>query len=191
MELDTTSWLLPTTKFDDHSLQNPASSLVQNHKFWRCSWSQAEHWRAWGLCGSEAVGGDGRWQWRFGIEQIFDGWEIVYYSLIWKNVPHDCQQVSLHQLKQQIEVFSIAGSNHPLQFYYVLVAHLLQYLHLPVGALSVDAVSKSAEHFLEGIWLALVATLHLPDVAVGAAAHQFSDSEKLEDVGVDVFRHLN
>jgi hypothetical protein len=28
-------------------------------------------------------------------------------------------------------------------------------------------------------------------VAVGAAAHQFSDSEKLEDVGVDVFRHLN
>ena len=151
MELDTTWWLLPMTKFDDRFLENPTSSLVQNHIFWRCSWSQAERWRAWGLCGSEAVGEDGRWQWRFGIEQIFDEWEIVYCSLIWKKLPHHCQQVSFHQLKHQIEVFFIAGCDHPLQFYYVFVMQLLQYLHLPVGALCVDVVSKSAEHFLEGV----------------------------------------
>ena len=97
------------------------------------------------------IDGGVRWRWRFETVQIFDDWKIVYYSLICENVPDDCEQVCLHQLKNQIDVFFVAGANDPLQFYYVFVLELLQYLHLSIGALCVDVVSKSTEYFLEGV----------------------------------------
>ena len=107
------------------------------------------------------------------------------------SVPDDCQEIGLHELENQVEVFLVVRTQHLVQFYYVAVAYLLQDLHLAVRPLGVDVVPESPEDLLQGISSMRDSVLHLPNMAVRPTAQQLPDLVFRGDVAVDLFRHLN
>lgn len=108
-----------------------------------------------------------------------------------REVPNHCQQVSLHQLKQQIKVFLVDRPHNSFQPDDILMVKLLEHFNLPISTLCIDAISKCPENLLQSVFLPIFSALNLPNVPICPAAHELAYFEEFKDVWVDVLAHLN
>jgi hypothetical protein len=106
-------------------------------------------------------------------------------------LPHYCQKISLHQLEYEVEIELVRGSNNSVQFDYVWMVDLFQYLNFAVSALSVDVIAKGSKHFFKSDKLPIGFVLGFPDMAVCSTSYQISNFVHLKDVSIYFFRHLN
>lgn len=122
-----------------------------------------------------------------GAVQVFEGFgdlvDDVFVVHLFQNALGDhVVQVRLHVLEHQVDVFAVLGLDSLLQLYDVVVVQLPQDAHLPVGSLGVRGVLECVENLLQGTYRFIGLVLHLPNMAVGAAAHLLQQVESLQDV---------
>ena len=100
-------------------------------------------------------------------------------------------QVRLYQLKYQVKVSVILGSNGSVQFDDVGVFELREETDLTVGALSVCRILECVKYFFESINVLGPAFESLPDVAIRPASHKFFGLKVSQNVLFDILAHRN
>ena len=95
-------------------------------------------------------------------------------------------QISLHKLKDQINVLVIIGPEGVVELDDIGVFSLFEDLDLAVGALGIGGVLEGVKNLFEGVYFFIVFLLDFPDVAIGARADFLDDIEATKDVAFDV-----
>ena len=95
-------------------------------------------------------------------------------------------QISLHELKDQINVLTIVCPQSIVKLNDIGVFRLFEDLDFAVGTLGVGGVLEGVEDFFEGVYFFSGFLLYFPDVAIRARAHFFNDIEAAKDVAFDV-----
>ncbi len=98
----------------------------------------------------------------------------------------DVVQISLHKLKDQINVLVIIGPEGVIELDDIGVFGLFEDLDLAVGALGIGGVLEGVKNLFEGVYFFIVFLLDFPDVAIGARADFLDDIEATKDVAFDV-----
>ena len=74
-----------------------------------------------------------------------------------------------------------------MQFYYVRMIELCQYLYLSISPLCISIVPECSKNFLQSILFLGKFVLHFPYMAISSAAHQLADFILCLDMGIDSF----
>lgn len=77
-----------------------------------------------------------------------------------------------------------------MQFYYVRMIELCQYLYLSISPLCISIVPERPKNFLQRIFFLGQFVLHFPYMTVSSAAHQLADFVLCLDMGIDSFWHF-
>lgn len=105
---------------------------------------------------------------------------------------HHQVQVTLHQLKDQVQVFVVESSNDGDEFDDVFVSiELLQVHDFSVGSLSIGGVLESVVYFLESHQLIGLLVSGLPNYSVGSFAQFLENFILFLNVIIDFITHFN
>lgn len=98
-------------------------------------------------------------------------------------------QVSLHELKHQVDILAVLGPDDLLQLDDIIVVQLRKDGDFPVGALRIHIILEGVEYLLEGEVLAGGQVGSLPNVTVGSTAEVGSRVVDLENMWFDFLAH--
>ena len=119
--------------------------------------------------------------------------ENVFFMNIFKNFgSNDSMQISLHEIKNKIDVFVILCSDEILQTNDVRVAiQLAQENNLAESPLGVSCILKSIEYLLDSNNIFSLLVNCFPDDSVCSFTQFLKNLEFMEDVGLNFFCHCS
>ena len=76
-------------------------------------------------------------------------------------------EICFHELKDQVQIFIILGSNNSVQFYNIFTINLVKKDDFAIGTLSVSGVLKGIEYIFYSKEFTCFNLINFPDMSVG------------------------